>query len=401
MKVKIEKLDNLGRGITHINNKICFIENALPNEIVEITINKETNKYIEASTKKNLETSPLRITEECLYSNRCGGCQLNHLGYNEENKFKKNKVSSLIKKYGNIDNIVIEPIIYKERNKYRNKIIIHGKDKKLGLYEKKSNDIIPIQECLLVNNKINDLIKIITKNNQEIEEVIIKTSNDEKEAMVSIKGNITNKKELLDNCDVLIINNEYQTEKQSIITSIGKRIYQESISSFFQVNSAVTELLYDEILNNVKDKKYKTALDLYCGTGTIAIYISECIDKIIGIDNNQSNIEDAKTNKKLNKIENIEFICDKVENKIDTYKDIDLIIVDPPRAGLDQKTRDYLKKISPKKIIYVSCEPITLARDLKDLKETYEVKSIKPFNMFPRTYHVETVSVLCRKTIEK
>ena len=177
--------------------------------------------------------------------------------------------------------------------------------------------------------------------------------------------------------------------------------YKISINSFFQINKTLTKELYDEVLVNVKNKNYNEVLDLYCGTGTIGLYIADYVNHITGIDYNKSNINDAVYNKELNNIKNIDFICDKVENEIDKFTDIDLIIVDPPRAGLDTKTKDILKKIKPEQIIYVSCDPMTLARDLKELKADFIIKKIIPFNMFPRTYHVENVSVLCRKTIGK
>ena len=397
MEVKIEKLDNLGRGITYINNKICFIENSLPNEIVDIKITKDKSKYLEGKVIKYIEKSPLRIEEECPYSSICGGCNLNHMCYNDENKFKTNKVKDLITKYANNDPNLVENIVYNDRNYYRNKIILHGKDKELGLYKKETNEIIPIKECLLVNPKINEIIAILNNINNGIEEVTIKTSNDNSKVMVSIIGNIKSTNELLNICDVLILNNKYQTNNKVIETNIGNKKYYQSINSFFQVNNTLTKELYNEVLINVKDKNYKKVLDLYCGTGTIGIYIKDYVDKVIGIDYNSSNIEDAKINVELNNLNNIEFICDKVENKIDEFTDIDLVIVDPPRAGLDNKTKEYLKKINSNEIIYVSCDPMTLARDIKDLSDIYKVKYIKPFNMFPRTYHCESVAVLERK----
>ena len=359
MEVKIEKLDNYGRGITYINNKICFIENTLPNEIVDISITEEHKKYNIGNLDSIIESSPIRIQEECPYSNICGGCSLNHICYNEENNFKKDKVKTLLKIYSNIEEDKIDKIIYHDRNYYRNKITLHGKEGTIGLYKKNTNDIIPIQECLLVNQKINELIRFLSHQENEIEEVIIKTSNDNSEIMVSIKGSISNIDELKKICDVLIINNKYLTTKKSIITTIGNKKYYESIDSFFQVNNTLTKELYDEVL--------------------------------------KSNIEDANNNKELNNIENISFICDKVENQIDKFKNIDCIIVDPPRAGLDGKTRKFIGIINPKEIIYVSCDPVTLARDLKELQEKYTVKKVVPYNMFPRTYHCESITVLERR----
>ena len=396
MKVEVLKLDNFGRGIAYINDKICFIENALPNEIVEIETVKENKKYIEAKVIKYIEKSPLRIEEECPYSNICGGCNLNHICFNDENRFKINKVKDIMNKYANIDKELVKTIIYHDRNNYRNKLILHGKDNYIGLYKENTNEIIPIQTCLISNPKINEIIKVLNNTNKEIKEVIIKTSNDNSKVMVKITGTIEDTSILEKLCNVLIINNKYLTKDKVIETNIGNKKYLEGIDSFFQVNNTLTKELYDEVLVNVKDKNYKTILDLYCGTGTIGIYISDYVKEVIGIDYNESNINDANKNKELNNVNNISFICDKVENKIDEFKDIDLVIVDPPRAGLDVKTKKYLKEINSKEIIYVSCDPITLARDIKDL-DTYKVKYIKVFNMFPRTYHCESIAVLERR----
>ena len=345
---------------------------------------------------KYIKKSPLRIEEECPYSNICGGCNLNHICFNDENKFKLNKVKDIIRKYADIDPNLVKGIVYHDRNNYRNKITLHGKDNDLGLYKEYTNEIIPISSCLLANPKINEIIKVLNNTPKEISEVIIKTSNDNSKVMVSITGTIDNIDVLKELCDVLIINNEYISNNKVIETNIGNKKYIEGIDSFFQINNTLTKELYDEVLLNVKDKNYNKCLDLYCGTGTIGIYISDQVKEVIGVDYNQSNINDAEENKKLNNISNISFICDKVENKIDTFKDIDLVIVDPPRAGLDPKTKDYLKQINAREIIYVSCDPVTLARDIEDL-DTYKINYIKVFNMFPRTYHCESITVLERK----
>ena len=187
------------------------------------------------------------------------------------------------------------------------------------------------------------------------------------------------------------------TKEEKITTTIGSKKYILSVDSFFQVNKTLTEKLYDKVKEQVEKERPNKLLDLYCGTGSIGIYVSDFTKEIIGVDCSKSNIEDANENKKLNNLKNITFINDKVENIIDTFKDIDMIIVDPPRAGLDQKTIINIERISPKQLIYVSCDPATLARDL-NLLTNYEVEEVTPFNMFPRTYHVECVSVLYRKS---
>lgn len=397
MQVKIDKMDNFGRGITYINNKICFVENALENETVEIEIIKEKKKYSEAKVLNILTKSKERIKAACPYSNQCGGCNLNHLKYQEENKLKEEKIKSLTEKFSNLSKDIVENITYHDEYNYRNKIVLHGKNNELGLYQQSTKSIVKIERCLLVNNKINKIIKILNKINENIEEVTIKTSNDEKNALVDIKGTIKSNQELLEIVNVLIINNQILTKEKAIKTNIGPYQFLESSNSFFQINKTLTEELYNYVKLKVQEQKPNKVLDLYCGTGTIGIYISNFANEIIGIDCNESNIKDALKNKALNQLKNINFICNKVENEIENFKDIDLIIVDPPRKGLDEKTKKHLKIINPKTIIYVSCDPVTLIRDLNDLENNYIIKTIKPFNMFPRTYHCESIAVLERK----
>ena len=400
MKVRIEKLDHFGRGITFIDGKICFVEHALPNEIVELEIIKETKKYILGKAIDYLETSPDREIEKCKYFNICGGCNLEHYNYLKENEFKQAKVQELINKFAKID-IKVNDIIYDEEKNYRNKLTLHGKDKKLGLYKKETNELIEISNCNLVDKRINDIISILQEIAKEsnIEEVIIRVSNDSKKLMIKIKGEVSNIEKLKSiDIDVLIVNDKVYTNSNQIITEIGSKKYYVSVESFFQVNKTLTTKLYNEVKKIVEEVKPNKVLDLYCGTGTIGIYVAEHTNEVIGVDYSSSNINDANKNKELNNSNNITFINDKVENVIDSFEsNIDLVIVDPPRAGLDPKTIEHLKRINPTIIIYVSCDPSTLARDLKELSTDYNIKYIQPFNMFPRTYHVENVVKLEKK----
>ena len=215
--------------------------------------------------------------------------------------------------------------------------------------------------------------------------------------MISIIGEIQDINTLKEYCNVLRINNKYKTNQKDILTNINSNHFYQSLDSFFQVNREVTNDLYREIEKQAKKTNANEVLDLYCGTGTIGITISKYFKKVIGIDYNPSNIKDANKNKKLNNCSNIEFICDKVENVINKFKNIDLVIVDPPRKGLDVNTIKYLKELSAKNIIYISCDPLTLSRDINSLNEIYKVKIVKPFNMFPRTYHCESITVLERR----
>lgn len=395
MNVRIEKLDHFGRGITYIDGKICFVEHALPNEIVKLKIIKETKKYYLAEAIDYIEKSLDRCIEKCPYFNSCGGCDLEHYDYMQENIYKQKKVQELLKQFAKAAP-KIKNIEYGKESHYRNKITLHGKDNKLGYYKKNSNDLIEITECNLVDKRINVLLPILKNlaKENEIKEVVIRADNDSAKVMVRVIGKIKDYEPLFSYADVLIINDQVVTKDKQIISRIGKRNYYLSIDSFFQVNKDLTEKLYNEVKSVVKEEHPNTVLDLYCGTGTIGIYVSDYAKKVVGVDYSKSNILDANKNKKLNNIQSISFIHSKVEDVITNFHDIDLVIVDPPRNGLDNKTKENLKRINAKTIIYVSCDPSTLMRDLNILKENYAIDYIKPFNMFPRTYHVECVAVL-------
>jgi len=397
MKVKIYRLDDFGRGITYVNDKVCFVENALPDEIVEITITKEYKKYLEAKVLKYLDHSPNRVESKCPYFQECGGCNLWHIGFNNENRYKQEKIKNLLKKFTILQDINVSDTIYQEELGYRNKLTLHGKNKKLGLYKKETNDVIEIDKCLIANHKINTIIKELMNINKNISKVVIKTSNNQKYCLVEIKGEVKSTTSLEKIVDILIVNNQLLTKESSIMTTIGNKKYYQSSSSFFQINAFLTKYLYDEVLSTIKEIKPSKVLDLYCGVGTIGIYISDYCQEVIAIDYNESNILDANKNKILNNSQNISFICDKVENQINNFTDIDAIIIDPPRKGLDLKTKKYINKLKPKTVIYISCDPVTLTRDLNDLSLIYNIKYIKPFNMFPKTYHVECVCVLSRR----
>lgn len=399
MQKEIEKLDHFGRGITKIDGKICFVFNALVGEIVKINIISEKKSYIEAEVKEYVKISNQRVKEICPYFKECGGCDLQHLAYQEENAWKEAKVKELIKRYSKIEKDVVKKIIFSEDSFYRNKITLHSKEKKLGYYKRKTKELLEIKTCPLASKKINDLFPVleslVKKNN--IEEIVVRISNQEDQKMVKLVGKITSYEELLPYVDVIQINQKMITKQTKMISNIGKNAFYVSMDSFLQVNKDLTEKLYEEVRSIVQRKRPKKVLDLYCGTGTIGIYICDLVEEVIGIDYLNSNIHDANLNKKLNHRENITFICDKVEQKINQFHDVNLVIVDPPRAGLTQKTKEGMQKIHPNTIIYISCDPVTLARDITWFQKDYEVAYVQPFNMFPRTYHVECVCLLNRR----
>lgn len=398
--MKIEKLDYYGRGISRSSGKVYFIENALKDEDVSITLLKEKKKYCEAKLKEISNISKDRTEAKCKYYNVCGGCQLMHIKEEKQEEFKKEKVEEILKKFLNY-NKDVNDIVFSKNFNYRNKVVLHVKDNKLGFYKNKTNELIEIDKCLLLNPVINDLISYL-KNYielKDIKKITIKVGNKTNEVMLIIDGSIAYYQNLLEIVDVLIINEKLMTTKDYITSYIGNKKYIIKRNSFFQVNYDISTRMYNKVKDVIVKEKSKNILDLYCGTGTIGIYISDVVSKITGIEVVSDSIEAANINKKINNVENIEFILGKVEDKLDfiSNNNIDTVIVDPPRSGLHKKVIPILEKISPKTIIYVSCDPITMARDINLLSNNYELVEVTPYDMFPNTYHVESCAILERR----
>lgn len=398
MKVKITSFDDFGRGITRNNDKICFVENALPEEVVDIKVIEEKKKYQVGKVKEYLETSNKRIPAKCKYYDICGGCNLEHISIEDENEFKKEKVEKIIKKFSSKE-IKVKKLTYSNEYNYRNKVTLRVEQGKICLLEKESNNLVEINKCLIVVDKINEIIlklKEIVKEENLINKIMIRVSNDQKKVMLKIDGKVKNIDNFKEICDSLTVNNE-AVKNEYIISNILDKKFYLTADSFFQINKDITEKMYQKIIDLVKEFKPDNVLDLYCGVGTIGISVAEYTKKVFGIEVVENAIESAKKNKELNNIENIDFKCGKVEDIIDnSYNNYDLIIVDPPRSGIDKKALDVINNSAAKKLIYVSCDPVTLARDIKGLTK-YELKEVELFNMFPRTYHCESVTVLERK----
>ena len=384
--VRIEKLDHFGRGIAKVNNIPIFVENSLIGEEVEILITKEKKNYMEGVVIDYIKKSPLRVKSNCPYYDKCGGCDLLHLSYIEQLKYKENKVKEIIKKFSGLE--CINNIVSSKQFNYRNKITLQVKNG-IGYFQKKSNDIINIDNCLLGDNKINEIINKLKKIDvSDVKKIVVRVTN--LESMVVFYGKINLKIDL--DVDTIIINDKVFKGNGYIREEINDFKFIISPTSFFQVNNIGMINIYNKVLEYVDGGN---VLDLYCGTGTIGIYVSKKANKVLGIELNKEAIKDALINKKLNNINNIDFISGDVGTILseNNFK-ADIIIVDPPRAGLDNKSIDNIIKMRPRKIIYVSCDPVTLARDLNILKEKYDVIEITPFDMFGNTYHTECVCIL-------
>lgn len=393
MIVKIDKLSHDLRGIAKVNDKVTFVSGVLPFETVDIRITKEKKSFNEGKVISYIDKSNDRIVNKCPYSDRCGGCDFGYVNYNASLLYKRDNVIAIMKRYADLD---INPSIVSSDKifGYRNKITLRVFDGKLALMEKGSNDFVFIDKCLLVNDNINRVIGIL--NGCDLTGIRFISIRGEEEIMVVFdgdsydKGIISSLKECVSS---IIFNGNVIYGNDYISVLIGNYKYCIYPQSFFQVNTNMVSKLYDEV--KVCIGKGNRLLDLYCGAGTIGIYLADNFEYVHGIDVNYDAIVSANVNKCINNIGNISF--DNVNANMVFADNYDVIVVDPPRGGLDKKTILSLLDSKAKVIVYVSCNPITLARDINVLKDKYNLEKITLFDNFPNTKHVESVSLLYKK----
>ena len=375
--------DNNGNGIARINNVVIFIKNTLVNEKVRIIITRMYRKYALGRIINFIHTSDKRVNIICPYYNNCGGCNFLHTTYSNEKNIKQKYLERLFNR--KINYLEIENELF-----YRNKIVLHVNKGILGLYNDKTHKLCEIDKCLLINEKINEFIPYLkTINLKFVSEIMIRCIQDK--IMVNIKSSRITDDIRNINCDSLYINNKYIKGKEFLIDQINNYKFSIYPNSFYQINREGMINIYNKALDLID--KNKSLLDLYCGTGTIGIWLYSKFDKITGVEINESSIKNANINKELNSIKNIEFICNDAKNIKGYY---DSIVVDPPRNGLSKDVISFLNNSTSKQIVYISCNPNTLKRDI-DLLNNYNLMDIYCTDMFPRTKHCESLCVLERK----
>ena len=393
-EVNIISNTNLGDGVGRIENKPIYIKNAVSKDKLEVKITRVNKKYLQGEIVKIVKESEDRVKPLCPYFPKCGGCTFWNVNINKENEIKENYIKRLF------PNVKVNTIISNNEINYRNKVTFHIHNGKLGYYQKNSNNLVIIEECLILNKEINKIKKYLeTLDLTKVTEIMIRYSNNYDELLINFKGQLKDYNNLkkIKNIKSIYINNDLVYGNPTIKEKINNLEFLIGPNSFFQINTNMIANLYNSIKNFITPSS--SLLGLYCGTGTIGIYLNEYFEHILGIDIVKENIENAFLNKEINKIDNISFQHKDASSIENTY--FDVVIVDPPRAGLGEKTKEHLLNINSKIIIYVSCNPNTLKKDIEKLKEKYQLVEITPVNMFPKTEHIECVSVLHRKKLEK
>ena len=430
-----------GEGIAKIDNFAIFIPGAIKGEKIKILIVKVLTSYAYGKIIEIIKKSEKRVEVDCETYKRCGGCNLRHIKYEETLKIKQNAVQSLVNKTLKNKVEVEETLGMEAPYHYRNKLQYPvGIDKKgepqIGVFANRTHEIIPVKKCFIQNEKAEEIAKYIfnlwierklsiyneTTRKGLLRHITIKSGFKTNEYMCILVINgtqIENEKELIKNISTkfpeiksIIINTNM--ENTNVIlgkknrTAYGTPYIKDILGdytfniyplSFYQVNPVQAENLYKLAVEKAEISKNDTVFDLYCGIGTISLYMSKYAKKVYGIEIVEEAIKAAKENAIINDVKNAEFIAGDVEklltDMIEVKKIIpDIVMVDPPRKGLDNTSINNLLKIKPKRIVYISCNPATLVRDLAKLEEAYEVDGVKPVDMFPFTSHVECCALL-------
>ena len=430
-----------GEGIAKIDNFTIFIPNSIKGEKVKILIVKVLSSHAFGKIIDVIQKSKNRTESDCSTYKRCGGCSLRHIKYSETLNMKRNSVQSLANKMLNtkikVENTVGMENPYHYRNKAQYPV---GIDKSgnpvIGVFANRTHEIIPIEKCLIQDERTEEIAKYIvnyiTRNNisiynektrkglvrhivtkigkrtNEIMVILVINGNeipDENKLVKELTSKFTNIKTIIKNINkkntnvilgeknVTIYGNGYIKDK------LGNLTFKISPASFYQVNPSQAEKLYKIGVDAADITKEDVVFDLYCGIGTISLFMAQYAKKVYGIEIVEQAVKDAVENAKMNGINNAEFIAGDVENVLDDLINVqkimpDIVMVDPPRRGLDKTSIKNMLEIKPKKIVYISCNPATLMRDLKELEGAYEIKSIKPVDMFPFTGHVECCALL-------
>ena len=432
--LNIHDLGSNGEGVGYFEGSTFFVAGALPGETVEARLLQKSKKLGKAALTEVKKASLNRVQPVCKHFGTCGGCQLMHLSYEAQLLAKQQRVASALKRIGKIDHPVIQPCLPSPSPlAYRNKIQLpvrkNADDIAIGLYSHSSHDLIEIDSCHIhcplgehVFQKAKEIIKSSgiqpydpETGKGELRHLLIKTAVKTEQVLVilvttshhtpilrsiakeiiqkcpQVKGVVHNINEKHDN--VILGKTTHTLEgSDSIVEQIGGMTFKVSPTAFFQVNHAQAEHIYNKVLELAELKGTETVLDAYCGVGTLSLILAQRAQQVLGVESVSEAIEDARENARMNGIANAQFTCALSESYVHRLSGIDIAVLNPPRKGCEQGFLEGIKQLKPKMLIYVSCDPATLARDVAYFVSIgYQLDLVQPYDMFPQTAHVETV----------
>lgn len=441
IEVNITGLGSSGEGVGKADGFTVFVHGALPGEKVSVKLFQVKKSYASGRILNILEESPQRVKPQCSFYEKCGGCQLQHLNYKGQLSVKRQQVKDAIERIGHITGCEVLPVLGMENPwHYRNKMQFpaaktEGKIQ-IGCYAALTHNVINIDDCLIQKQANNKIMQVVRQWMQqfnisaydettgkgvvrhvmgragaktgEVMAVIVTACYDiphAGELVTMLKTEVDGLKSIVQNINkkrtniIMGAKNRVLYGKSTIKDKLGNLKFNISPLSFFQVNSAQTEELYATALDFAALSSKETVIDCYCGTGTISLYLAQKARKVYSIEIVEPAIKDANENAKANNIANAEFICGDAAVEMPALLKSgvkpDIVLLDPPRAGCDKKVLAAIAGVKPEKIVYVSCNPASLARDMAFLTENgYKAVKAQPVDMFPMTVHIETVALL-------
>lgn len=397
-KLKITDITNDGDGVGKTDSFVWFVKDAIPGDEIEASVMKLKKNYGYAKLVSILTPSPNRVAPKCPKAKSCGGCTLQCMSYQAQLDFKQAKVRNNLERIGGFSNLEIKPTIGMNNPwRYRNKAIVPvGKDKSgkviAGFYASHSHDIIECEDCFLQPEEFKTIIRSCLSGPMPMSHILLRKGFRTNQLMAYAVENF-------DNNAVLSGKLTHIFGEQTITDYIGDLKFNISPRSFFQVNPIQVEALYNAVLDFAKLSGDETVWDLYCGIGTISLALAQHSKQVYGVEVVEDAIRDAKENARINGIQNARFFVGKAEDVLlqDILDPPDVIVVDPPRKGCDTVCLSTMVAMHPQRIVYVSCDSATLARDLKILcSEEYAIEKVQPVDMFPQTTHVECVVLMSR-----
>lgn len=441
--IVFEDLTHDGSGVAKVEGYPLFIPNGLPGEKAKVKVIKTNKNYGFGRLVEIQERSPYRVEAPCPIYKECGGCQLQHLNYEGQLKIKHKQVQNVLERIGKINTIVHPTLGMSEPWRYRNKAQVPIGEHEGGLiggfYQQRSHQIINMDQCLIQQEENDDVVKKVkaicnkhgvraydeTRHKGDLRHIMVRRGLVTGEIMVVLitrTQDIPNRKaivdEIVDNIQNLksIIHNVNNKKTNVIMGDITKVLWGDetitdyigdvkfaiSARSFYQVNPEQTKVLYNKALEYADLQGKESVIDAYCGIGTISLFLAKKAKKVFGVEIVPQAIEDARKNALLNDIHNVDFAVGEAEVVIPNWykegNEADVLVVDPPRKGCDEALLQTILEMKPKKVVYVSCNPATLARDLQILElGGYKTKEVQPVDMFPQTMHCEAVALLTLK----
>jgi 23S rRNA (uracil1939-C5)-methyltransferase len=384
VKIKIESVAFGGAGVGRIDNFVAFVPFSAPGDELEIEITQLKKKFVRGRILKIIKESPLRVNPVCRYYGKCGGCCYQHLNYEYQLKIKKKQVQDAFRRIGKIaDPPVLDTIASPEIYHYRGKAQYHAETVssrwKIGFLDVSGGKLVNVEHCEIMEETINDKIRALRKDN------ILKSDLD---ARLTIWSNCLSEK---------------QKEQEPIIRIVKGRNFFVPHDGFFQANLYLTDRLVDEVCRIVSSNEVNTLIDAYCGSGLFSVFLSSFANDVTGIEINEKSVKYARINAENLGVKNAKFINGDIEDVLKEIflpqcNQIDVVVLDPPRTGCKKAVLETIVNLQPQKIIYISCNPATQARDVKYLNEHgYNLQSLLPMDMFPQTEHIEVIGLLTRK----